>query len=172
MNLGLSYGELVFMRIFQAWALGFVFIPINILAYAGIKQSESNDVSGLTNLARNIGGSAGTAFLATMLTRRTLAHEDAMGRSFTPTSQAFVERARSMANLFAGGNGAKPAGSGPSAGALHAAQASIYNQLHRQAAALAYVDIIEYLAVFCSLMLPLVFLIPRPSKDALSHAGH
>jgi hypothetical protein len=37
------------------------------IAYIGVKQTENNDVSGLTNLARNIGGSCGTAFVATML---------------------------------------------------------------------------------------------------------
>jgi hypothetical protein len=50
------------MRIFQASGLAFLFIPINTIAYIGVKQTENNDVSGLTNLARNIGGSCGTAF--------------------------------------------------------------------------------------------------------------
>ena len=74
MDLGISYGRLVFLRVFQASGLAFLFIPINMIAYIGVKQSENNDVSGLTNLARNIGGSCGTAFIATMLTRRTAAH--------------------------------------------------------------------------------------------------
>ncbi len=69
LNLQLSYGQLVFMRIFQASGLAFLFIPINTIAYIGVKQSENNDVSGLTNLARNIGASCGTAFVATMLTQ-------------------------------------------------------------------------------------------------------
>jgi len=43
--------------------LAFLFIPINTIAYIGVKQSENNDVSGLTNLARNIGASCGTAFV-------------------------------------------------------------------------------------------------------------
>ena len=42
---------------FQASGLAFLFIPINTIAYIGVKQSENNDVSGLTNLARNIGAS-------------------------------------------------------------------------------------------------------------------
>ena len=76
LSLQLSYGQLVFMRCFQASGLAFLFIPINTIAYIGVKQSENNDVSGLTNLARNIGASCGTAFVATMLTRRTAAHEN------------------------------------------------------------------------------------------------
>jgi DHA2 family multidrug resistance protein len=89
LNLQLSYGQLVFMRIFQASGLAFLFIPINTIAYIGVKQSENNDVSGLTNLARNIGGSCGTAFMATMLVRRSSAHESSMVRRLVPGSPGY-----------------------------------------------------------------------------------
>ena len=161
LNLGVSYGRLVFLRVFQASGLAFLFIPINTIAYVGVKQSENNDVSGLTNLARNIGGSCGTAFVATMLTRRTAAHETNMVRNLTPANNAFNAQVDALKGLF--GHGAQ---------AVHAAQANIYNQLHRQAGMLAYLDIIQYLAVFCACMLPLVFLIPRPRKNASASAGH
>lgn len=175
LNLGLSYGELVFMRIFQASGLAFLFIPINTIAYIGVKQTESNDVSGLTNLARNIGGSCGTAFMATMLTRRTAMHESVMVRDLTTASKGFVQQVTSLAGMFKQGNGAGVHGGpfgGASPGAIAQAQAYIYNQLHRQAAALAYVDIIEYFVIFCACMLPLLFLIPKPPKNAAQSAGH
>ncbi len=172
LNLGLSYGQLVFMRIFQASGLAFLFIPINMISYIGVKQTESNDVSGLTNLARNIGGSCGTAFLATMLTRRIAAHESMMTRNLTPGNPGYMNRLRSLAHAFAPGNGAGPTTGGPSPGAMHAAQAYIYNMMHRQAATLAYVDIIYYMAAFCACMLPLLFFIPKPPKNASPSAGH
>ncbi len=161
LNLGVSYGRLVFLRVFQASGLAFLFIPINTIAYVGVKQSENNDVSGLTNLARNIGGSCGTAFVATMLTRRTAAHETNLVRNLTPANNAFNAQVNALKGLFGHGDQA-----------IHAAQANIYNQLHRQAGMLAYLDIIQYLAVFCACMLPLLFLIPRPPKNASPSAGH
>jgi DHA2 family multidrug resistance protein len=175
LNLGLSYGELVFMRIFQASGLAFLFIPINTIAYIGVKQNENNDVSGLTNLARNIGGSSGTAFMATMLTRRTLAHENSMVRNLTPGNPGYVDQVKQMAGVFKPGNGTGVKGgpyNGASFGAIHQAQAYIYNELHRQAATLAYVDIIRYLTIFCAAMIPLLFFIPRPPKNASPSAGH
>ena len=170
MDLGVSYGRLVFLRIFQASGLAFLFIPINMLAYIGAKQSESNDVSGLTNLARNIGGSCGTAFVATMLIRRTAAHETNMVRYLTSGNQAFVNQVSKLKGYFGGSHGG---GGNPLSGTgSHAAQAYIYNQLHRQAGMLAYLDIIQYLAIFCAFMLPLLFFIPKPPKNASPSAGH
>src|SRR6266566_1360890 len=40
MDLSVSYGRLVFLRCFQASGLAFLFIPINTIAYIGVKQSE------------------------------------------------------------------------------------------------------------------------------------
>jgi len=173
LNLQLSYGQLVIMRMFQASGLAFLFIPINTIAYVGVKQSESNDVSGLTNLARNIGGSCGTAFMATMLTRRTAAHEQTMTRNLQSGNQGFNAQVQALAGTFKAGNGKGVTGGpmgGASFGAIHQAQGYIYNQLHRQAANLAYVDIIRDLSVFCACMIPLLFFIPRPPKHV--QAGH
>ena len=182
LNLQLSYTQLVFMRCFQASGLAFLFIPINTISYIGVKQSENNDVSGLTNLARNIGGSSGTAFMATMLTRRTAAHESSMVRDLGPQNPGYMNWLKSLQGAFKGGNGTAPpvagaiaghgGGGGASFGATHAAQAYIYNMLHRQAATLAYVDIIRYLTIFCAAMIPLLFFLPKPPKNAAASAGH
>ncbi|HTV07671.1 MAG TPA: DHA2 family efflux MFS transporter permease subunit [Candidatus Aquilonibacter sp.] len=173
MNLGLSYGELVFMRCFQVSGLAFLFIPINTISYVGAKQTESNDISGLMNLARNIGGSSGTAFMATMLIRRTAAHETSMVRYMNEGSVAFTRQVTALAGMFKRGNGHGVSGGpfgGASAGAIHQAEAFLYQQMHRQAAMLAYVDIIRYLTVFAACMIPLLFFIPKPPKGM--HAGH
>jgi MFS transporter, DHA2 family, multidrug resistance protein len=168
LNLGVSYGYLVFVRCFQASGLAFLFIPINTIAYIGVKQSENNDVSGLTNLARNIGGSVGTAFVATMLTRRSAAHETHMVRNLTSGNQAFMDRVAKLKGMFGGHTSGNPmTGAGS-----HTAQAYLYNELHRQSGMLAYLDIIQYMAIFCACMLPLLFFIPRPPKHASASAGH
>jgi DHA2 family multidrug resistance protein len=153
--------------------LAFLFIPINTIAYVGVKQSENNDVSGLTNLARNIGGSCGTAFMATMLIRGEAKHENNMVRNLQSGNAGFNEQVTKLAGAFRAGNGTGVKGGpfgGASQGAIHQAQGFLYNQLHAQAANLAYVDIIRDLSVFCACMIPLLFFIPRPPKHA--QMGH
>jgi len=172
MSLESSFKYIMWLRIYQASGLAFLFIPINTISYTGVAQAQNNDVSGLTNLARNIGGSVGTAFVATMLARGSQRHEAMMIRNLTPSSPGFVAQVRSLKGSFFGGDSSSGAGFGTShMGGVYSAQGYIYQQLHRQAAMLAYMDIISVLAVFCTLMIPLVFLIGKikPTHDAPVH---
>ena len=165
-TLNSTFHYIMWVRIYQASGLAFLFIPINTISYNGIPQAQNNDVSGLTNLARNIGGSCGTAFIATMLSRGQQRHEAYMVRNLTPGSPAFENQIKALKGAFGGhGNGTIY---GPG---VHSAQAFIYNQLHRQSAMLAYMDIIAIFFVFCLAMIPLVLLIPKtkPAGDAPMH---
>jgi DHA2 family multidrug resistance protein len=173
LSLESSFKYIMWVRIYQASGLAFLFIPINTISYTGVKRSENNDVSGLTNLARNIGGSVGTAFVATMLSRGQQAHEAMMTRNLTPNSPGYQNRIRSLAGSFGGGGNGSGAGfGGGHMGGIQTAQAYLYNQLHRQSAMLAYMDIIAFLAVFCFLMIPLVLLIGRIKPAADGPAVH
>jgi DHA2 family multidrug resistance protein len=173
LSLDSSFKYIMWVRVYQASGLAFLFIPINTISYTGVKRSENNDVAGLTNLARNIGGSVGTAFVATMLSRRAQAHEAYMIRNLTPDSIGFKERVLSLAKSFGGGgNGSGPGFGGNHAGGIYAAQGYIYNMLHRQSAMLAYMDIVSFLAIFCALMIPLVLLIGKIKPAADGPAMH
>ena len=167
-----SFRYIMWVRVYQASGLAFLFIPINTISYTGVARSENNDVSGLTNLARNIGGSVGTAFIATMLSRGSQKHEAYMIRNLTPSSAGYVDQVNRLKGMFGGGgNFAGPGfGGSPAQSGISTAQAFIYQQLHRQSAMLAYMDIIEILAIFCFLMIPLVYLIGkiRPASDGPS----
>jgi DHA2 family multidrug resistance protein len=167
LSLDSSFKYIMWVRVYQASGLAFLFIPINTISYTGVGRSENNDVSGLTNLARNIGGSVGTAFITTMLARGSQRHEAYMVRQLSSNDPAFRDQVNRLKHLFGGGPNNPTFGAGSGAGGVQTAQAFIYNQLHRQSAMLAYMDIIAILAVFCFAMIPLVMLIPHiaPPKD-------
>jgi MFS transporter, DHA2 family, multidrug resistance protein len=172
-SLGSSFTYIMWVRVFQASGLAFLFIPINTISYIGVPREQNNDVSGLTNLARNIGGSTGTAFVATMLTRRAQAHEANMVRLMTPANEAYRNQVNRLKGLFPGGGSGTAGGfGGKASGNVHTAQAFIYQQMHRQSAMLAYMDIIAVLAIFCACMIPLVFAMGKirpPGGDAPVH---
>jgi DHA2 family multidrug resistance protein len=172
LSLQSSFSYIMWVRVYQASGLAFLFIPINTISYTGVPRSQNNDVSGLTNLARNIGGSVGTAFVATMLSRGSQRHEAYMIRHITPSSRGFIDQINRLKPLFHGGPIDPTFGGGRGAGGVFGAQGFIYNQLHRQSAMLAYMDIIAILAVFCFLMIPLVLLIPHIAPPKGGPAMH
>ncbi len=163
LSLNSSFTQIMWLRVYQASGLAFLFIPINTITYTGVPREQNNDVSGLTNLARNIGGSVGTAFVATMLARGTQRHEATMVRNLTPGNYNFENRVAQMKQYFGGHSTGNPL-TGPGS---HTAQAYIYQQLHRQSSMLSYMDIVSVFAVFCACMIPLVILIGKikPASD-------
>jgi len=173
LSLDSSFKYIMWVRIYQASGLAFLFIPINTISYTGVARSENNDVAGLTNLARNIGGSVGTAFVATMLSRGAQKHEASMVRNFTRGSAGFANQVNRLKPLFGGGgNGSGGVFGGGNLGGTHAAESFIYAQLHRQSAMLAYLDIVAFLAIFCAVMIPLVFMIGKIKPAADGPAMH
>src|SRR2546427_9335213 len=69
-DLGLDYGHAVRARMLQSFGLAFLFIPINVAAFAYVPREKTNMGTGIINLARNIGASVGIATVTTMLDRR------------------------------------------------------------------------------------------------------
>ena len=157
-----SFKTVMWLRVWQGASLAFLFIPINTISYNGVPRSQNNDVSGLSNLARNIGGSVGTAFVATMLARRAQAHQQNMVRDMNTGSLAYNDRISSMAGYLQGRSGP---GGGNHADAIAAAQGNIYNMLHN-------LDIIAVLAVFCGVMVPLVWLVRKPAPASSETMAH
>jgi MFS transporter, DHA2 family, multidrug resistance protein len=160
LNLGVSYGYVAMLRVFQAAGLAFLFIPINTLSYVGIPMTKNNDVSGLTNLARNIGGSAGTAFLVTMLARREQFHQDRLGSGIGQGSAALQNQVDTLGRyLVEHGGRAFSLSQGRAM-----AQGNIYSQFLRQCTMLAYLDVIKVLAIGALILIPFIFLMKRPPK--------
>jgi DHA2 family multidrug resistance protein len=168
LNTGASYGHLAMLRVFQAAGLAFLFIPINTLAYNGIPGNKNNDVSGLTNLARNIGGSMGTAFVVTFLARRQQFHQDRLVTSISPSSLNVRGSIEALGRYLAQHGGKVSS----LAQGRSMAQGSIYQQMLQQATMLAYLDVIKLLAIAMLVAIPLVFVMQRPKPGARPGGGH
>ena len=166
LDLQVSYAYIAWLRVFQAAGLAFLFIPINTLVYNGIPMTKNNDVSGLTNLARNIGGSTGTAFVVTILARRQQFHQNRLGSALSAADSNVQNALDSLGRYLMHGGRAASLVQGRAL-----AQGSLYGQLIRQSAMLAYLDVIKLLAVVMVLLIPLVFLMKRPPKSG-APMGH
>jgi len=79
----------VYGRMLQSFGLAFLFIPINVSAFAYVPKELTNMGTGIINLARNIGASVGIATVTTWLERRTQAHTARLVEHANPFSLAY-----------------------------------------------------------------------------------
>jgi DHA2 family multidrug resistance protein len=164
-NLQIDFQTAAMFRVYQTLGLAFIFIPINTLAYVGVPQYKSNQVAGMTNLARNLGGSVGIAMLSTFLLRLQQKHQVYLIANASKANPIFTGHAEGMARGF------MHQGMAP-----NRATATAYSVLSRgisvQASTLAYVDIISFGVVLLACLVPFAFLMQRSPKGAKAVAAH
>jgi DHA2 family multidrug resistance protein len=135
--------------------LGFLFTPINNVAYASLKPSEAQQAAGLINLARQLGGSFGIAILATYVTVRTQFHRVDLLSNVYAGNPLVDERVRLLtANLAARGYDPVAAPRG--------ALAILDQEVMRQASMLSYNDAWMLLLITFLVVSPAILLLRRP----------
>ena len=144
-NLQMNMGHAAEVRFFQSLGLGFLFVPISTMSYVGVSQDQSNDVSGMTNLARNIGGSCGTGFFTTVLARHQQLHQHVLVGHTTKGNLFFNNQLAKLTDLHGS----------------HQALAQIYQRVQQQASLLSYLDIIMYFGIASLAMAPIAFLMKK-----------
>jgi MFS transporter, DHA2 family, multidrug resistance protein len=164
LNLQIDFTTAMLYRIYQSIGLAFLFIPINTAAFASATGDNSNQISSIVNLCRNVGGSVGISFVATLIARQTQVHQDALVRHVTNYDGTLRAMRDGLGSTLSTAGASSP-------DAMHQALGRIYGFVRVQAAAQAYIDTLWVLGVACLCMLPLVFLMGRndPSKAMAAH---
>ncbi len=157
----IDFTHIVWMRIFQVVGLPLIFIPISTLAYVGMRRQDNNQVSGISNFARNLGGAVGTSFLVTYLTRHRQISRVQLA-AHLHHGNVFFDRYLSALQQSAvlGGSGAANAG--------QHALAQLQQLVDAQANVLAYISAFFVLGVIVALLIPLPFLMKRPSPEEMT----
>ncbi len=161
-NLGVDFRTVMMARIYQSVGLAFLFVPINTVAYASLAKEKNNAASGLINLSRNIGGSVGISFAATMLDRRTQVHQVYLSAKTTAGSADFQ-------GLLRGAQRALMEHGSPAQLALRQSYGLVSATIQRQAAMLAYIDNFSVFAVAVICMVPLVLLLKKSKPGGALH---
>ena len=164
-DLQMSFAAATWLRVAQVSGLGFLFVPITLVAYVGIPADKVNAVAGMINFMRNIGSSVGTSIVTTMIARRSQFHQTTLVAYTTPGNQSFQSLINGLAQRLA-----------QSGMSLHEAQtqayARIYQAVQAQAATLAYIDMFWVLAAGAAIMFFLSFLLkkndPRAGGEAVA----
>ena len=146
-SLQMSFAQASWLRVVQMLPLPFCFISITNAAYIGMPKEESNQVAGLINFVRNLGGSILIAVTNAQVTSRAMWHQEHLQNFMQSGSDAFAQHQQTLSGFLGGTFG------GPNSGTM--AIASIYNQLNQQAQMQGYQDVymeLSYMSVGLVLM--------------------
>ncbi len=163
-DLLISFSSATWLRMAQVVGLGFLFVPISLIAYVGLPGEKANAVAGMINFMRNIGSSVGTSLVTTVIARRSQFHQSMLVGHASSGNQTFENAVQGLtARLVAFGLS--------EADAQARAYARIYRAVQAQAATLAFIDVFYLLAIGASIMFVMSFFLARNDPRAGGPGG-
>jgi MFS transporter, DHA2 family, multidrug resistance protein len=145
-DLEITIRSVAWPQIFSGFAIGFVFVPLTVLATGTLSNEQIGNATGIYNLMRNVGGGFGIAAVTTMLARGAQAHQATMVSHLTPYDPVFQQRVAELMNTLGGPT---------------QAYGAIYQMVLRQASLLAYIDNFRLLALMCFVCAPAALLFKK-----------
>jgi DHA2 family multidrug resistance protein len=155
LNLGITFMDAASWRVVMVLGMPFLFVPISLMSYVGVPQEKNNEVSGMTALARNIGGSLGISFISTMLVRRAQTHQRYLEAHVTAGSSVYRGMQKGIAATMQSQGYSKT-------DAVSGSAMRIYDMMLRQARTLAYVDTVHVLVIMTACLIPIGYLMKKP----------
>jgi DHA2 family multidrug resistance protein len=144
----------------RACSMGFIFVPLSVLALSSVEPRQRGNAAGLFNLTRELGGSIGTAWMSTALDRRMHHYSVYLGErvdAFNPVAQEQLAQARGvMARTW---------------DAQLGALGLMKQRVAQQALVRAFQDDFVQIALVFGLSLVLVLLLKKPASAGPAPAG-
>ncbi len=147
----IDFKTLAYMRAAQTVGLGFLFVPISTITFSTLPKSANADGAALFTMFRNYFGSLSISAATALVTDRSqirqaylTSHTSTLDRGYTMTMN------RLQSDFLAQGN--------PASGTAQQATNWLYQQLHLQAAILAYSDVFMITAIMSFMVIPFCFL--------------
>ena len=149
-SLAMDRQPIVVSGLIQGLALGFIFVPLNTVAFGTIDPKFRTTAASLLNLSRSIGGSIGISIVTVLLARNLqVSHSDLASHvtqySLPPVNPAITQ-------------GAPPF--------TDAAVALLDAEINRQALMIAYIDDFHLMMIISLCAIPLLLLLRKGRKPA------
>ncbi|MHB2016682.1 MAG: DHA2 family efflux MFS transporter permease subunit [Candidatus Xenobia bacterium] len=156
-TLDITMWTVVWPNVLSGFALGFVFVPLTTQTNATLANEQIGNAAGIYNLMRNIGGSVGISWAATLLARGGQINQANLVHNMSIYNPAFVQRLQMMERY------------------LHSQQAALgllAGQLAQQAALLSFVNDFRLFAMLALGCTPLILLFRRAERQGGPMMAH
>lgn len=147
LNLQADFWTIVWPRVVLGFGMGFIFIPTTILTLGGIKKEEMGMATSIFGFVRNVGGSFGGAFVATMLARRAQFHQVRLVEGLAPFDLPYRLGLEKMIGLLSLKGVTSPL-------VTKEAEGLVYREILRQASMLSFNDVFFLLTFLFLLCIP------------------
>jgi DHA2 family multidrug resistance protein len=137
----------------RSLGLGFIFIPVSVIALSGLSPEQRGNATGLFNLTRELGGSLGTALMGVMLSDGVKTHASYLAEAVNPYNPLLQEQLAQLSGSV---------GSQTYQSEL-VAETILHNRVDLQALILTFESGFRWVALAMSLGLVLVLLLKKPS---------
>ncbi len=165
LNLNAGYWDIFWPQFMQGASMGLLFVPLTTITNDPIPKHEMGNATSLFNLMRNIGASIGIASVTTLVARHMQMHTNTLTEHVTRSNPAAVTMLQNIkAGLMAAGADA--------ATATRQAYAAVFGMVQQQAAMQSYIDAFFLLAILFAVVMPLVLIMKRPTKQGGGPMGH
>lgn len=157
-----SHAQLVMPIFIRACAMGSIFVPLSVLALSNLPAKMRGNGAGLYNLTRELGGSIGTAFMSSTLSRAQTRNYSYFAESISEFSQATQVRVASLMQVF----GAR------TLDAKAASHLILQNTLNQQSLIKSFNYAFWIVTIMFVFTFLLVFFIDKPKKGEVINDAH
>ncbi len=135
-----GFDQILWPRIWQGFALGFLFVPLTTATLADVPRARMSNATGLYTLIRQLGGGIGIAILQLIQQRKADSAYAALASGVTAQNHGAAAMVQHAANPAAAVN-------------------QLYGIIQQQATVISYDDVFRICAVIFVVSIPTVFLL-------------
>src|SRR5579872_916647 len=165
LNLNAGYWDFFWPQLIQGFSLALLFVPLTTVTMSPIAKEVMGNATSIFNLMRNLGGSIGIALVTTMFSRKQQVYSNALAKDVTQYGGQGTAIWNALTQNFIA-HGSDPVT------AKRQGYIALFGMVQRQAVMLSFIEVFVILGIMFLLMIPLIFIMKKPSGSAKPIAAH
>jgi DHA2 family multidrug resistance protein len=146
----------------RSFGLGFIFIPVSVMALSGLAPSQRGNATGLFNLTRELGGSLGTALMGMLVTNDIKRFGSYLGENVYASNPIVQERIAVLSSSLGTQTAQRDL----------VAESVLQMRVTTQAMVQSFENGFRWTALAMSLGLVLILLLQRPKPGVVVEGAH